>query len=370
MTTEKTSSKHVDTTDESMQFMPNLCDTQAVFVLILVSELLSIVLVIANKGIERFDWLHFGMVSFLMQWIVLCSAAVICALRPWFHQHSPAIAGMSSFIIVIVTALLFSLIGQLIIPSTTAFNRWEILNNLIIASVLAGIFLRYFYVRQRLHVQEQAALQSRFQALQSRIRPHFLFNSMNSIASLIATDAQKAEDLVVNLAELFRASLKEPSLVSLADEMRICRRFVEIEQVRLDQRLKVTWNIDPNAEIAIIPSLVLQPLIENAIYHGIQPLENGGEVTIDVSMAKNDVVIKITNPRIPGEEASQIQRHRKAIINPNMFEGNGMAMNNIRHRLDTQYGQAASMRVVKGADDFTIVVPFPMTSSTIPHTST
>ena len=87
-------------------------------------------------------------------------------------------------------------------------------------------------------------------------------------------------------------------------------------------------------------------------------------------MAKNDVVIKITNPRIRGEEASQIQRHRKAIINPNMFEGNGMAMNNIRHRLDTQYGQAASMRVVKGADDFKIVVHFPMTTSTIPHTST
>lgn len=364
MTTELASSKPFSY-DEEVQFMPNLCDTQAVFVLILVSELLSIVLVIANKGVAYFDWLHFGMVSFLVQWIVLCSAAIICSLRPWFHKRTPAIAGVSSFAIVIITAFVFSLISQAIMPNQAIFSCWEIMNNLIITSVLAGIFLRYFYVRQCLHIQEQAALQARFQALQSRIHPHFLFNSMNSIASLISIDAKKAEDLVVDLAELFRASLKEPSLVALVDDIRICQRFVDIEQVRLGDRLRVLWNIDPHTQQAIIPSLMLQPIIENAIYHGIQPLENGGKLTIDVSMAKTDVVIKVTNPRIAGEELSHAQRHRKTHINTHVFEGNGMAMHNIRHRLDAQYGRAASMRIVKGVNDFTIVLRFPMTTTAV-----
>lgn len=362
MATEPTSSKS-QPYDEEVQFMPNICNTQAVFVLILVSELLSIMLVIANKGVEYFDWLHFGMVSFLVQWIVLCSAAIICSLRPWFHKHTPAIAGVSSFAIVIMTAFVFSLLSQAIMPNQDIFSRWEIINNLIIASVLAGIFLRYFYVRQCLHIQEQAALQARFQALQSRIHPHFLFNSMNSIASLISIDAKKAEDLVVDLAELFRASLKEPSLVALVDEIRICQRFVDIEQVRLGDRLRVSWDIDRRVQRAIIPSLILQPIIENAIYHGIQPLESGGKLIIDVSMVKTDVVIKVTNPRIAGEGLLRSQRHQKTDINTHTFEGNGMAMHNIRHRLDAQYRQAASMRIVKGANDFTIVLRFPMTTT-------
>lgn len=371
MNTKHTTDAHSSPSSQEpgQQFMPNLCDSQAVLVLILVSELLSIVLVIANLGVEHFDWLHFGMVSFLMQWIVLCSAAIICALRPWFQQHPPAIAGATSFVIIILTSLIFSTLSQVLVPYQPVFSRWEIINNLIITAVLAGIFLRYFYVRHCLHVQEQAALQARFQALQSRIRPHFLFNSMNSIASLIAIDAAKAEELVVDLAELFRASLKEPTLTALSNELNVCRRFIEIEHVRLGDRLAVHWEIDDEAKSAEIPSLILQPLIENAIYHGIQPLEKGGKLSILIHVVKKDVVIKIINPRIPGEESVQIVRHRKINTNTNTFEGNGMAMNNIRHRLDAHYGSLASMRLVKGANDFTIIVRIPIRTHSQPPKS-
>ena len=121
--------------------------------------------------------------------------------------------------------------------------------------------LRWFYLQQQLQNREQAALKSRIQALQSRIRPHFLFNSMNSIASLIDIDPEAAEKMVVDLSELFRASLMEPGLVSIEDEIALCKQFVSIEQTRLGPRLAVEWNVDLSEGSFKIPSLMLQPLI-------------------------------------------------------------------------------------------------------------
>ena len=139
----------------------------------------------------------------------------------------------------------------------------------------------------------------------------------------------------------------------------MCKRFIAIECIRLGDRLRVGWEIHNVDEHALIPSLMLQPLLENAIYHGVQPLEQGGEVRITVEMLASETLVKISNPRLPGEETSQNIRHRKDSFQTSMLEGNGIAMDNIRYRLKALFGTKASLRLVKGDTDFTVILRYP-----------
>jgi two-component system sensor histidine kinase AlgZ len=189
--------------------------------------------------------------------------------------------------------------------------------------------LRYFYVQQQLRVQEQSELRSRIQALQSRIRPHFLFNSMNIIASLIESDPKTAESVVEDLSELFRASLNEAgSQVPLSEELALCERYVRIESLRLGERLSVDWQMEPVPAGVRIPLLTLQPLLENAIYHGIQPLPEGGTIGVRLWQEQSHVNVEISNP---------------VADRPATTEGNRMAMENTRSRLGALYGTRAEL---------------------------
>ena len=150
-------------------------------------------------------------------------------------------------------------------------------------------FLRYNYIQRSLHTREESELHARIQALQSRIRPHFLFNSMNIIASLIPVDPDVAETVVEDLSELFRASLQEEgSEVSIEEELALCRRYTRIEYLRLGERLNIEWQIEDAVESVKIPLLTLQPLLENAIYHGIQPMPEGGTITVSLAYSANN----------------------------------------------------------------------------------
>ncbi len=325
-------------------FLPNLCTVQAVFHLILVGELLAIALTVVQSGVLEFSWNRLGVLSMLIQWIVLASAACLCPLRPWFKRRHPMVAGLVSYVLVLCITVLFSVLGGLLQAPSPELNWDQLLTNLMLAAVFAGIVLRYFYLQQQLRNQQQAELNARIQALQARIRPHFLFNSMNSIASLIDFDPQAAEKMVVDLSELFRASLSDPGLIPLERELELCRRFIAIEQMRIGDRLQVSWDVDAMPE-AMVPSLLLQPLIENAIYHGIQPLLEGGTVAIWVKAAGSQCQIRVRNP--VGDKRQQSNR------------GNGLALDNIRHRLDAHYGAKGSLTVDAGAAYYEVVVVFP-----------
>ena len=347
--------------------LPNLCSVEALLSLVIFGQLLAIVLVVAKMGIADFRWPVFGLTTFLIEWVILCSVACVCPLRHWLSKQSTLLSVSCCYGIVLSVTVLCSITGQYLLKTQTAHIPVTLLSHLLIAAIILGIFLHYFYLRQRLMNQEQTMLEAKVQALQSRIRPHFLVNSMNSIASLIAIDALKAEQMVVDLAELFRASLKEPSFVPLSSELSLCKRFLAIEQQRLGERLKVKWKLsDPTLlDNANIPSLILQPLLENAIYHGVQPLEQGGEVLIEVEHPKDEILIKITNPRLPGAEMAQHTRHRKQAFQKQLLEGNGIAMDNIRHRLTALYGPKASLRLVQSTTEFTVIVRYPFRTDTI-----
>jgi len=325
-------------------FLPNLCSVPGVFALVLVGELLSLALVLADGGLRGFEWYKLGVVSLLVEWIVLFSAACLCRLRPWFKGQSPVLAGCVSYCIVLAVTLIFTALGQRVQNPDAPVDVWHLASNFLIAAVFAGVALRYFFLQQQLQNQQQAELRARIQALQSRIHPHFLFNSMNSIASLVATQPAVAERMVEDLSGLFRASLSDLALIPLREELDLCHRFVRIEQLRLGDRLHVRWQLPEHLpDTLTIPGLLLQPLIENAIYHGVQPLPQGGEVLVTMLLDQEDCSISVTNP-IAGNSASL---------------GNGLALDNIRQRLAAHYGERGQLRIQPEADIFTVTLRFP-----------
>lgn len=345
-------------------FLPNLCNPQSVLLLVLVAELIALLLTLNASFLPLFSWDSLALYSFQIQWISLISALAICRMRPWLRTWTPVQAGLVSYGVVIITTLVMSVAGQYLLQGFATgmyargqsfhFDGWQVFNNLITSAILSGITLRYLYLQQQLRNQQQAELHARIQALQSRIRPHFLFNSMNSIASLIGSDPELAERVIEDLAELFRASLAEPTLIPLEREITLCRRYLEIEQLRLGKRLTVDWQIQTQSDEIKIPSLMLQPLVENAIFHGIEPMPKGGTVCIKISQAKNQLMIAITNPY------PLIKKTTPQAQTPSQDRHNRMALDNIRHRLQVHYGNTARLSSSEEQGVFTTYIFCPL----------
>lgn len=210
--------------------------------------------------------------------------------------------------------------------------------------------LRYFYLAGQLEKKRQSELLHRIQALQSRIHPHFLFNSMNIIASLIGSDPKTAETVVEDLAEVFRASLNEvQSQVPLSQEIELCRRYLNIEQMRLGKRLDIIWDLPKVIHAdAQIPMLTIQPILENAIYHGIQHIPEGGTITVSIRLKNNRVNIKVRNPML-----AKPPRHD---------HGNKLAIGNIKNRLAALYGQSAILKHQLEASWYCVEIQYDLAS--------
>jgi two-component system, LytTR family, sensor histidine kinase AlgZ len=185
-------------------------------------------------------------------------------------------------------------------------------------------------------------------ALQARIRPHFLYNSMNTIASLTRSDPGRAEEAVQDLADLFRANLSEKrSLISLKEELESARIYQRIEQLRMGERLRVRWDVQDLPMRAMIPALTVQPLLENAIGHGVEQLDGGGEVIVEGSSTDGIVTLRVRNP-LPPERGSP-------------RAGHGIALDNIRERLTLLYGAKASVTAGPENGEFVVQLRFPDT---------
>jgi two-component system sensor histidine kinase AlgZ len=228
-------------------------------------------------------------------------------------------------------------------------NRWEFLSrNLAIGGLVCAAVLRYFYVTHQWRSNMEKEAQSRIIALQARIRPHFLFNSMNTIAALTRVDPAAAERAVEDLADLFRASLSNPGeSITLEQELEIARVYQRMEEQRLGERLSVDWQIDGIPMDTRVPGLTIQPLLENAIYHGIEPLVEGGVVTIEGESLDEMVTITVTNPLSTDHSRRAGQGHK-------------IALDNIRQRLELAYGNKARLEVDQAADSFRVLVGFPV----------
>jgi two-component system sensor histidine kinase AlgZ len=219
---------------------------------------------------------------------------------------------------------------------------------LTLAVLMAAALLAYFRLLTKAY--SPALTEARLQALQARIRPHFLFNSLNAVLALIRRDPRRAERTLEDLADLFRTLMSEPrQFVRLADEIALLERYAELEQLRLGERLRVTWEIDAAPADALLPPLVLQPLLENAIYHGVEPGTEPGEVLVRIERRGARVLARIDNPYVINEKG-QAEANRA---------GNRMALENIRERLQLFFDAEARIAVHSGGGRYRVEIEIP-----------
>jgi len=217
-----------------------------------------------------------------------------------------------------------------------------------LASALAGAALAaalFQWLNLRAKATLPAETAARLAELQSRIRPHFLFNTLNTALALVRLDPPRAEGVLEDLAELFRVAISDAGeSVTLGEEVELARRYLAIEQIRFGARLSVAWELDPAAEGARVPPLLLQPLVENAVRHGIEPSANGGTIGVRTQVKFGRAVITISN----------------SVAKAPSRRGNGMALKNVRERLHLMHDVAAQFEVQRGSDGYRIQMVVPL----------
>lgn len=334
-------------------FLPDLCRADTVLYITLMTQLLAIILAITSSYYSGDFWASLSFNALFILWVAFSSAAILCFSKNRINHWKPPSVSLFSFLIInlctfILTYLTHSLLptlGFLAAPIIGQVNPY--LENLTISGIISLVILRYLYIQYQWKKQNQAQAEAKLDALQARIRPHFLFNSLNTIASLTRENPLLAETLTEDLAELFRANMQSSvRLHPFKKEHELTQQYLNIEQTRLGQRLQLTWDVSGIPDDTLIPPLSLQPLVENAVYHGIEPSPEIGELNITGRLQKNIVSITIKNSLYP--EFSTAER-----------KGNKMALENIRLRLQNCFPDQAGLMMSAADGYFQTVLWFP-----------
>ena len=333
-------------------YLPDFCDAAVFLRVLLVIELFAIVFALISYSSGSL-YVQIALNSVLMQWISLSVAAILCGITRLGYLRNTRVTTVVTIGLTLIVTLLVSWLSEnfaemLRIDSLSLGLGFVLLRNSAIAMILIGLALRYFYVQYESERTLEVQAQARLQALQARIRPHFLFNSLNTIASLTHDHPDLAEQAIENLSDLFRASLAAEASIPLQQELELTRSYIQLESLRLGDRLFVKWHM-PYDDIEVsLPALTLQPLVENAIYHGVEPLAEGGVIDITIDRENEYTRIVISNPLLE----DRTEQHR---------EGNQMAVDNIRERLAIAFSGEATMQQVEDDDRFTVTLKLPAT---------
>ena len=345
----------IDNSDkiEQNHIFPDFCNNRTVLLIIVVAELLAFVLSLAIHRFESSFFLSLAYSSMFIQAVALLDASIICFLRRFTgkiaHLHMILIVYvLMQLTTLFVTFVSTQVLANYAINTHLLYQGWNLYGpNLLISMIISALIMRYFYVQNQWQEKQQTETSSRIAALQARIRPHFLFNSMNTIANLVYEDAEKAEGAVLDLADLYRATLAEPEMVTLAQEIKHAEGYLRIEQVRLGERLELDFSIEEACKSLVMPSMILQPLVENAVYHGIESVSSGGKLEVIAYKEYDKLHIAIRNP-LPD---SPRERHHA---------GNRMAINNIKQRLQLTYGKLAFLKASQDSEHYTVNLCIPI----------
>ena len=328
--------------------LPDFCRLPALFALFVVGALTVTVMWLARDN-QR-DLPAYSVSMLFVTWLALVIAVALCKLRPLLQRLPGRMPYVGVWLLIVLIVLVASAVARwidgslqmhLIGSSMGQFVR----DNAVIAALLGAAMLRYFYVLAQWQVRLAAVSRAQVEALQARIRPHFLFNSMNTVAALIRIDPAAAERTVEDLSELFRAALGQHDTDNgtLGDELALIDRYLAIEQLRFGTRLRVQRALDDLPTDFPLPRLLLQPLVENAVRHGIQPLREGGEVSLRGQRDGNGVRIEISNP-LPTTPAEP---------------GNGHGLDSVRQRVAYRYGPQAKVQAGPQGDRFVVLLQLP-----------
>ncbi len=340
--------KAARTPSDTTFFVPDLCGRSAVLTLVVLLELFAVILALAGTGLSEAFWVRFAVVSLFMQWSGLVGAGLLCLGRGQLLRLGDITGGLIAWgmlvAVVAFTSAVTVQLAPLVLLDPPAVDF--IPRNTTIGAIVAALLLRYFYVVRQWQRRVKAEAEARLQALSARIRPHFLFNSMNTIAALTRSNPELAERVVEDLADLFRASLAaDRSLIPLAEELALTERYLEIEQLRLGPRLRVVWQLEEGVGQVQLPPLTLQPLVENAVYHGIEPQTDGGEVVVAVRSTRGGVRLVVDNP-LPPPAVPRRSGHR-------------MALANVRDRLEAAFPEVGELLVRQTSDRFHVELFIP-----------
>lgn len=319
---------------KTSSFLPDFCGVRMIFVVVLIGELLAIVLTLAEAGSIQQGISSLAMKSLFIQWVALTSVAVLCIARRWLNRLPDYLAATSSYLLMLSVSFTIAELTWWILHKSpagigilTETHGVFLVRCMGISAIVSALALRYFYVQHQWRKNIESEATARIEALQARIRPHFLFNCLNTIASLTRKEPRLAEEAIEDLSDLFRISLKDiKSLTRLEDELSLCKRYLRIESHRMGERLKVVWDMEALPGNVQLPALTLQPLIENAIYHGIETQAEGGTINITGKKSGDHCIIRIDNPLPPDGYH-------------NHHDGNKLALENIRQRITAFFGE-------------------------------
>jgi two-component system sensor histidine kinase AlgZ len=306
--------------------LPNFCHLGVNLRIALTVEAALVAGVVARAADAQAFWAEFIALSALAQPALLLALLALCAAGRRLRDL-PYRAGVG---LTLALAMAVPGLAALWLTPLLAGSQQIPPAGVALFALLVGAgLLAYFNLRDR--ALSPAITEARLQALQARIRPHFLFNSLNAVLSLVRSEPRSAERALENMADLFRALMGDArQLAPLEDEVALTRAYLELEQLRLGDRLQVAWHISKMPGDALIPPLVIQPLVENAVYHGIEPQPEGGEISLNIYGSADKVHIVVRNPI-----ATDVSRHK----------GNRIALDNIRERLLLHFDLDAQLKL-------------------------
>jgi two-component system sensor histidine kinase AlgZ len=276
--------------------------------------------------------------ALLMSLLLLFSFSTVLSRLPYWYGNAAA-----SLLGIISTLVIFYL--EVPLNKSLEGSATFYIYRYILLSGGASIFL-LAYFRVRMTALSPAMHEARLQALQARIRPHFLFNTINAVLGIVRSDPKRAESALEDMSDLFRMAMSQNTdMVPVHHEIELARQYLALEQLRLGERLRVVWQLENAPTDALMPPLILQPLLENAVYHGIEPLVEGGNIEIKLYRSENELHLEMRNPR---------QKHGRSKT------GNKMALANIRERLALQFDIEAgyTVKASESAYEVHIVLPY------------
>ena len=328
-------------TSYSKLALPDFRNLGVILRVTLLAEALRLVMTVVIAPDLAAAFTQYTAQGLLYEPVLLISLALLYALAPWLQRvsYGSGVAFILALVVVVVLALQLGL--RAVLPGELPESVWR---SALLAVVVSATLLAYLNWR---HLRLSPSLaESRLMALQARIRPHFLFNTLNSVLGLIREDPKRAETMLENLADLFRAVMADSrALVPFSQELELAKAYVAIEEIRFGARLRVNWSCDAAPADALVPPLLLQPLVENAVLHGVAPLEAGAQISVAAYEDDRNLMVLVRNPI-----------SEDALIR----EGNRIALDNIRERLALHFDVEARLKVETVNGEFVVSVRIPI----------
>jgi two-component system sensor histidine kinase AlgZ len=313
---------------------------------------------------------HMIQIATLLTPVLLTSLLLLWAIQPWLSRlpYRQGAVTVTALVAVLTLSIYYSG-GEIYSPAGSSEYYFDEAQYVLLSAIVCGILLLYFRLRAKM--LSRALHEARLQVLRARIRPHFLFNTINAVLGIVRTQPKQAETALEDMADLFRMAMSDArDLVPLSREIQLSKQYIALEQLRMGERLGVDWRIQDVPDDALIPPLLLQPLLENAVYHGIEPLPQGGSINIILRRSGDELRLSVENPyavrgtaaresRGTGDSKSAHELERLADAGNFQRPNNKMALQNIRERLDLLFDAEARYQVEIGKNFYRVEIVLP-----------